>query len=133
MKASVDRFVMGVIVAVILAGFFLPACCKPCAYPPEPPVVVIDVDGGNALTDAGEYQEPFDTAGAYLVPACASACSTLRRVGCEDGFSRPGEDTCYIVCKRAQLSGVMDFKPACVTAATSKEAVRACGTYRCLR
>lgn len=114
--------------AFVFASFIATGCRKEGTYPPEPPVVVIVVDGGGQ-----DYDEPFDAPGGYVVPECAAACATLRALDCEDGFRRPGEDTCYVLCKRAQLSGVMDFKPGCVAGKTSKAAVRSCGTYRCLR
>lgn len=117
---------LGVLVAAVIIG----GCRKEGAdKPPEPPVIVVIVDAG---ADA-DYVEPTDTpAGGYSVPDCNAACVNLRKLGCEDGYRRPGEDTCYIVCKRAQTSGVMDFKPKCVASKTTIEGVRSCGTYRCL-
>lgn len=108
----------------------------PPAQCPEPIVIVDTTDAGRHPIDYGSdggLAEPFDTAGGYTSPDCAAGCTNLRRVGCAEGAARPGEDSCYVVCKRAELTrGKIDFKPRCVAAAKTREAVLACGTYRCL-
>lgn len=93
-----------------------------------------DVDASYVtdLTDAG-LDEPFDVAGGYQTPICASACASLKANGCSEGSARPGEDSCYVLCRRAEATGGrIDLKPRCVAAARGKAAVRACGTYRCI-
>lgn len=124
MKPMVDRFAVGFFALYALVSFFVPACKE--QPPPEPPVVIIAVDGGSA-----GWEEPADgSSGAFLNPGCAKACSNLRARGCLDGFRRPGEDSCYVVCKRAEES-MMDLKTGCVAKAETIAAIRACGTYRC--
>lgn len=128
---------------------FLLLACRPTSPPPEAPIVVTEHDAGGSapvVSDGGhgpadatadasprEYAEPVDGPTGYLYPACASSCLNLLRVGCPEGRPRPGEDSCYVVCKRAEMtSGRIDFKPRCIAAAHDRAAVRACGTYRCL-
>lgn len=129
MKTSVDRFVLAVIAAVLLVGFFLPATegCRP-ARPVTAPVDVI-----VASEDGGVYAEPFDgPSGSYLAPQCARACANLQKRSCSDGFTRHGEDSCYVICQRAEGTGKIDLKTACVANASTLVLIRACGTYRCL-
>ena len=117
-------------IAITLAG---------CHEPPKCPdaITVVERDGGTTTVvvtgpDGGVIEEPFDVAGGYASPECAAACTTLQRVGCPEARTRPGEDSCYVVCKRAEATrGRIDFKPRCVAAARTREAVLACGTYEC--
>ena len=94
--------------------------------PPEPPIVIFD-------GDAGAFDEPFDdvSSGGYANLRCARACARLQTLKCPDGFARPGEDSCYVTCKRAENTGKIDFHLDCVIAASSQAAVRKCGSYRC--
>ena len=132
-------------VTVAIAVLALLACARPTW--PEPAIAVTNTDAGQPVSptidgsvlaqvpDTGtpDYAEPFDVAGGYAVPICASACANLLRHTCPEGQHRPCEDSCYIVCKRAEgTRGRLDFKPRCVTAAADKAAIRACGTYRCM-
>lgn len=125
-------------VCVLLLVAALSACSSPAkcpdpitiVNPPDagPAVVVTDADGG-----AAPFDEPFDGAGLYTSPPCAAACANLQTLGCPEGRTRPGEDSCYIVCRRSETTaGRIDFKPRCISAARTKPSLRACGTYRCL-
>lgn len=58
---------------------------------------------------------------------CQTACANLARLGCYEGQ----DATCTDVCTRAQDTGLTDLKPACLTAAATVEAARACGTISC--
>ncbi len=91
---------------------------------PQPPLIV---------GDGGAFDEPFDNAssGGYLQPKCAKACANLQTLKCPDGFRREGEDSCYVVCRRATESGKIDFKLDCVIAAKSQDEVRSCKSYQC--
>lgn len=83
--------------------------------------------------DNGPYLEPFDApiGTGYAVPKCAQACANIQAKRCPEATTRPGEDSCYVVCSRAEATGKIDFKTQCVAAAKSQSAIRACGTYRC--
>ena len=123
--------------APLLALLALAAgACHPA--PAEAPGIVeiaTDASVGSVeratTTDGGV--EPFDLDTRYAVPACATACATLQRLGCPEGTGRPGEDSCYVVCKRSETTrGRIDLRPSCVSAARTTDDVRACRTYRCL-
>jgi hypothetical protein len=58
--------------------------------------------------------------------SCACACSVLTVLGCPEGALH-----CVEVCNHAADTATFDMKPACISAATTKEAVRACGTVKC--
>lgn len=119
----------------------LTSCGQPAPRCPDPITIVTTTDAGAELADSAARpaqpdggDEPFDLAGtSYSSPPCASACTNLKRLGCPEGAGRPGEDSCYVVCRRAEATrGKIDFKPACIGAATNRYQLRACGTYRCL-
>lgn len=118
----------------------LAACLERGPAAPEPSIVDVRRCDAGANADAAafdaaipDYDEPFDAPAGYFAPACASACANLKANRCPEGSTRPGEDSCYIVCRRAEATrGRVDFKPGCIAAAQGREAIRACGTYRCL-
>jgi hypothetical protein len=49
-------------------------------------------------------------------------CANLRALGCAEGNA-----TCERTCDHVLDAAIVDLRPACVTAAKSKAAVRACG------
>ncbi len=112
-------FVIGALVA-----------CRPSRTEP-PPYTPMPLDPG-AIADAGLPEPPDLSDGGFAAPACANACANLLRLNCGEGRVRPGEDSCYLVCKRAESTeGRVDFKPACIASAPDVNALRACKTYRC--
>ena len=116
----------------VFAGIAL-LCLWGCPRTPETPDASTDAGAPIADAEPGQH-EPFDAPGStYRVPACAAACANLKRQGCPEAERQPGEDTCYVVCRKAQETGKIDFKPQCIADAKSIEAVKACGTYRCKR
>lgn len=123
LSQDVDRVFIGLITFGVLVGFFL-GCVRHADVPPKAPPIFINEDGGV-------YAEPFDVAGGYALPLCAYACANLQRRRCPDGSARSGEDSCYVVCRRAEQTGKIDLKPGCVADAGTVEAIRACGTYEC--
>lgn len=114
------RFIIG---ASLIAAAFVPAC-KSCP-PPEHITVLVG--------DAGPYVEPFDTpdGAGYRNAPCAKACANLQDKSCPDGFKRPGEDSCYVVCRNAEETGKIDFHVDCIAAAKDRAAIAACHSYRC--
>lgn len=105
------------------------ACERPAACP-ESVIMIVTPDASIAAQDPDD--EPFDLPGGYASPVCLDACLNLKRQGCPEGVPRPGEDSCYIVCRRAQATGGrVDFRPACVAAASNRTEIQACKTYRC--
>ena len=114
-------------------------CREPGPVVPCPGIVTVttdagvwgDGDGGDGGSDSDEYTEPFDTPTGYSAPNCAGACRNLQTKRCPEAVTRKGEDSCYVVCQRAEATGKIDFKTVCVARATSQAAIRACGTYRC--
>lgn len=130
---------LATLMSLVLASIGAIACVRVAAECPTAIVEVVtghDASGDDAAdpptgTDGGV--EPLDGVGAYAVPQCASACANLARLRCPEGKGRAGEDSCYVVCKRAvSTRGRIDLKPECVAAAKSVSAVRACETYRCV-
>lgn len=124
-----------IVVAIVTA-----ACAASSPTCPDTRVIEVvtardaGTDGASAADDAGiiDNEEPLDIAGGYTSPSCASACANLRRLHCPEGATRPGEDSCYVVCRRAESTrGRIDFKPRCVAAARDRTALAACETYRC--
>ena len=117
-----------------LAIASLSACERPAACPcPDSVVTVVPLDpsgdGGTIEPD----DEPFDIAGGYSTPVCLEACLNLKRLGCPEARNRPGEDSCYVVCRRAESTNKhVSFRPDCIAAAKDKRALLACNTYRCL-
>lgn len=58
---------------------------------------------------------------------CGLSCFQLRRIGCREGLSPSCEETC------AELEGDGFPLPiVCIAAATTADAVRRCGSIRCL-
>lgn len=106
----------------------IPAPLDPPPDPFHPPDVPPTDEDGGVVT----FDEPFDAPSGYASQPCADACKTLLRLKCPEGRGRPGEDTCYVVCRRAEATGGrIDFKPRCIAAAKDKAALLRCGTYRC--
>jgi hypothetical protein len=62
---------------------------------------------------------------------CGQACAEMRTLGCMEGFSADGGDTCEVVCQRT-IGGTFDMKPSCIASQTSVAGVRSCKTVRCL-
>jgi hypothetical protein len=118
---------MKALLTAAVAFSFMVFCNCRRDLPPEPPFVVF-------VGDAGAFDEPFDdvSSGGYANPRCALACAKLQSVHCSDGFKRPGEDSCYVLCKRAEGTGKIDFNLECVLTKITVAGVRECGTYRCL-
>ena len=151
-RATGTRALRAFICVQGLVGLLGACAAKAC---PEPQVVEVVVDGGSppapkpdettvvvTLPDGGSIVlegEPFDAASGYSSPDCAAACANLARVrdatrpnGCPEAKTVPGEDSCYVVCRRAAATnGRIDFKPRCIAAAKTIATLRACGTYRC--
>ena len=141
-----------VVVLAASVGGLVAACCAAPPKCPEPITIIATVDAGreptplriddepavDATPDGGPertepWTEPYDLAGAYGAPDCASACQTLLRLSCPEGRPKPGQDSCYVVCRRAQATaGRIDFKPKCIATSKTRAQLRACGTYRCL-
>ena len=107
----------------------------PTVCPENVTVVVSLPDAGSDFAfdpDGGEaYTEPFDTPTGYAAPRCADACKNLQAKRCPEATTRKGEDSCYVVCARAEATGKIDFRTDCVARAASQAAIRACRTYRC--
>jgi hypothetical protein len=55
-----------------------------------------------------------------------AACANLAKLGCPEGGT-----SCVATIQHASSAGVTDLKPACLAAATSQDAARACGTVTC--
>lgn len=132
------RLPLASLATALVIGAFA-ACQTPAATCPEP-IVIVSSDAAAPLDDPSRaigppdiiYDEPFDAADKYTVPACAAACANLEAHGCGEAVRRAGEDSCYVTCKRAEATGGrINFKPQCIAAAKDRTAIRACGTYRC--
>ena len=117
------------------------ACCATTRCP-ESIVIVTTPDSGvipapSTTPDppADADTEPPDDGGSGSTSAsiCESACRNLATHRCPEAVTRPGEDSCVVVCQRAQATrGRIDLKPRCIAAAKSRAAILACGTYRCM-
>ena len=69
---------------------------------------------GSQPTDAGDPD------------ACAAACATLDRLGCEASNPTPEGGSCVAVCLNVETSGYVTLHPACVAVSTSCDAAAAC-------
>lgn len=56
---------------------------------------------------------------------CAAACENLRRLGCEEGQSTQGGESCEAVCDNAQLSPA-PLPTSCVARASSCDQASQC-------
>ena len=89
---------------------FLTGCPKP--QPPQPPP-----------PDAADAQGPF---------TCVTACANLRILGCREGMGAPdGSAPCETVCDHALQ--IEDLDLACISHASSPDAVRLCQGMRGVR
>jgi hypothetical protein len=62
---------------------------------------------------------------------CRAMCAHLTVMGCPEG--KDGGSECMAACENVQASGHFDLKPSCVAAASDIDAIRQCGTVRCVR
>lgn len=62
--------------------------------------------------------------------ACERACSNIKALGCPEGEPKTGE-SCVMVCRHTQVTGLTDLQPECLAAARSVDDVRACHTLKC--
>jgi len=99
---------------LVLVGFFA------CREPNCPDSVVIIQPSTDAATD-----------GEVKVPACGEACVQLAKLGCPEATPKQGEESCYVVCARAEETKRFSLKPACIAKAATVDEARACGTVRC--
>jgi hypothetical protein len=97
--------ILGVAALVAVAGHILAGCASPHKGPPPVPTA----QRGTA--------------------SCSSACSNLERLGCPEARPTTRALTCVTICERA--SAIQDMRLACVSAAPSFTALRACETVRC--
>lgn len=111
-----------VLCGLILVGFF--ACREPNC--PDAVVVIQPADAGLP-GDAGEEQ--LD--GTKKISPCGDACVQLAKLGCPESTPKPGEESCYVVCARAEETKRFSLKPTCIAKAATVAEVRACGTVRC--
>lgn len=100
-----------------MVGFISFAGCRQAECPQRPPPAD---DGG---VDAPEPEG--------VERACGNACAQLAQLGCPEANPNPGGEGCYAVCAKAEATKKFTLKPACLTAAKTIAAVRACGTVRC--
>lgn len=96
--------------SLILVAFF---CGCRCTTPT--PVPAADVGTDTNLDD------------------CGKACVNLKLLDCPEGDDNDGGDSCYVVCRHTQTSGLTNLKPSCLSSAKSVEEIRACGTAKCKR
>ena len=110
-----------------MRGYALPvalaclmACYAPSVAPPLAPSVEPAPAGGVEDGADGDY------------PVCTAACVRLRALRCPEGQPEPGGKTCTRLCVDAERSRKFALKPGCVSVAMTVDAVRACGSVRCL-
>lgn len=63
--------------------------------------------------------------------SCQAACASLSGAGCPEGLPTEAGTSCESFCDQAMDAGFVRLPLACVSAASSKDAIRACGV-RCL-
>lgn len=132
---------MKTIVVFLLAVVTIVAC-TPAAVTPPP----------DACTDAGPLEKkkcpscpcadaapapaptpaPVPTVAPDATPApapvgYAAVCQHLAKLGCPEGQS----PRCPILIGKVQDASLGDLKPACLMAATTQQAVQACGSVVC--
>lgn len=130
-----------IIVAMLVAAATVGGCGS-CASPlvtPTPPAVDGGIDASLIVGDANYDASPvviLDAGPVIMldagpVPAldptgCYAACVNLAVLGCSEGLT----PTCATTCVAAQ--GITNLKTACLAAAKSASAARACGSVRCV-
>jgi len=97
----------------IITMGFLAGCPQPLPEPLHPkPVPNYEEDGGIYVPDAPQ-----------VVTNCLRMCDNLTRLDCPEGNRGNCISTCIQIIEKRFI--VLD--PVCVSAAVSKEGVRACG------
>jgi hypothetical protein len=101
------------VVISLLAPGVLASAAEACPPPPSPP-------SPNAGGDAGPVFDADAGASIYV-----RACANIAAKGCSEGI----KPNCAAVLEHAQLARISDYDPPCLSGATSKAAVRACGMH----
>jgi hypothetical protein len=104
----------------------------PATPPTSPQNDAADVQAPDVVAPVQDAaQSIVDAANADIVNAspCSKACANLRALGCPEGAPDAGE-SCEVVCKHTE-NGPFNLKPACLEAAKTVAAVRACKTVTC--
>jgi hypothetical protein len=103
-----------------------------CVRCPDAPKTEVGDASVDASVDAGADASNGETVdGAKRLTACDHACANLEKFHCPESLTPTNGDTCTVVCQRAEATGKLSLKPACVADAGTVEAIRACGTVRC--
>lgn len=113
-SSSVDKLAARALYELrgILAAACLAAACAALAGCPKPtPGPVPPPDSGDAAS----------------LPTCVTACANLRTIGCPEGYgSSDSMVSCEQTCQHVVDTHLTRLDLACMTAATSTEAARAC-------
>ena len=84
------------------------------------PTPIPDAGDASVSVDAGQGSDGG-------VVSCAAACANLVLLGCEEGKNA----ACAATCEHVHASSIIDFSPACVTAASDVASVRKCPGIIC--
>ena len=111
---------------------FHSVACESCALPPKPAPPIPTADAGPAPAPAPVPTPPVPVvvadAGPPVAPPFApgvrEACDNIAAVGCPEGGPR-----CFGSVQAAVAKRLTTVPLACLTAARSKAAVRACGSF----
>jgi len=116
---------MKILVLLTGVGAMILAGCQPMPPPPVPPDSVVDADvPPDDIPDAAPPPASIDAGDVF-----DQACENLRRLHCDDGFDKAGQQSCAFVMRRAETKRLTKTYPQCVAGANAVSAVRQCGRY----
>lgn len=109
------------LISVWIAALALNSSCPPPA--PSPPDVTspdASAEGGGGIQDADAAPVLVD---AKREDVYSRACAALKAAGCREGL----HENCAVVLALADERRLVNYHPICVSRATTKAQVRACG------
>jgi hypothetical protein len=62
---------------------------------------------------------------------CVNACTALQRLGCPEGKTVDGGQSCVDTCHHTQTTAVYNLNWACFASQTSVSGIRSCGSVSC--
>ncbi len=98
------------------------------ACPPLDPKKVPQCTGHEVYPDPCAATPPFGSPESQPT-LCQSACASLRKSNCEEGFPSPQGGSCLQTCEQSSKASAWPLK--CWAEAETSEKIKACGSIRC--
>jgi hypothetical protein len=122
---------------LLLTSILILSGCQPMPPPPVPPDSVVDADvpalpDVAVVVDAAPAPEPPEASVVIVVDAgdiFDQACANLRRLKCDEGFDKAGQQSCATVMRHAETAHLTKTYPDCVAGANAVSAAKQCGRY----